>query len=155
MRPLTAQTGKIISAAIGWHSDNRSAAKGWCRKGWLPKRLKNLRFEENSAMKFRPLGDRVVVRRVKEDQKTPGGIIIPETAQEKPQEGEVISVGPGALDDNGKRVVPEVKAGDFVLFGKWSGTEVKVDGEELLIMKESDIMGVLEGRSSKPVKKAA
>src|SRR5260221_10726708 len=97
-------------------------------------------------MKFRPLGDRVVVRRVAEDQKTPGGIIIPDTAQEKPQEGEIVSVGPGALDDNGKRVLPEVKAGDFVLFGKWSGTEVKVDGEELLIMKESDIMGVLEGR---------
>jgi chaperonin GroES len=104
-------------------------------------------------MKFRPLGDRVVVRRVQEDQKTPGGIIIPETAQEKPQEGEVISVGPGALDENGKRVTPEVKAGDFVLFGKWSGTEVKIDGQELLIMKESDIMGILEGR--KPAKKAA
>ena len=99
-------------------------------------------------MKFRPLGDRVVVRRVKEEQKTAGGIIIPETAQEKPQEGEVISVGPGALDDAGKRVAPEVKAGDFVLFGKWSGTEVKVDGEDLLIMKESDIMGVLEGRKA-------
>ena len=94
-------------------------------------------------MKFRPLGDRVVVRRVQEDQKTPGGIIIPDTAQEKPQEGEVIAVGPGALDENGKRVTPEVKAGDFVLFGKWSGTEVKLDGEELLIMKESDIMGVI------------
>jgi chaperonin GroES len=105
-------------------------------------------------MKFRPLGDRVVVRRVAEDQKTPGGIIIPDTAQEKPQEGEVISVGPGALDENGKRVVPEVRAGDFVLFGKWSGTEVKVDGEELLIMKESDIMGVLEGRPTAK-KKAA
>ena len=99
-------------------------------------------------MKFRPLGDRVVVRRVQEDQKTPGGIIIPDTVQEKPQEGEVISVGPGALDDNGKRVVPEVKAGDFVLFGKWSGTEVKVEGQELLIMKESDIMGILEGRTA-------
>ena len=99
-------------------------------------------------MKFRPLGDRVVVRRIKEDQKTAGGIIIPDTVQEKPQEGEVISVGPGALDDNGKRVVPEVKAGDFVLFGKWAGTEVKVDGEELLIMKESDIMGILEGRKA-------
>ena len=97
-------------------------------------------------MKFRPLGDRVVVRRVAEDQKTPGGIIIPDTAQEKPQEGEIVSVGPGALDEHGKRVVPEVKAGDFVLFGKWSGTEVKLDGEELLIMKESDIMGVIEGR---------
>src|ERR1700743_2041733 len=100
-------------------------------------------------MKFRPRGDRVVVRRVKEDQKTAGGIIIPETAQEKPQEGEVISAGPGALDDSGKRVVPEVKAGDFVLFGKWSGTEVKIDGEDLLIMKESDIRGVLEGRKKK------
>ncbi len=97
-------------------------------------------------MKFRPLGDRVVVRRVAEDQKSPGGIIIPDTAQEKPQEGEVVSVGPGGLDENGKRIVPEVKAGDFVLFGKWSGTEVKLDGEELLIMKESDIMGVIEGR---------
>ncbi|HEY3638527.1 MAG TPA: co-chaperone GroES [Rhizomicrobium sp.] len=106
-------------------------------------------------MKFRPLGDRVVVRRLQEDQKTPGGIIIPDTVQEKPQEGEIIAVGPGALDDNGKRVTPEVKAGDFVLFGKWSGTEVKVDGEELLIMKESDIMGILEGRTSKPSKKAA
>src|SRR5439155_22455426 len=106
-------------------------------------------------MKFRPLGDRVVVRRVKEDQKTPGGIIIPDTAQEKPQEGEVISVGPGAIDENGKRVVPEVKAGDFVLFGKWSGTEVKVNGEEILIMKESDIMGILESRQSRPMKKAA
>jgi len=106
-------------------------------------------------MKFRPLGDRVVVRRLAEEQKSSGGIIIPDTAQEKPQEGEVISVGPGALDDNRKRVVPEVKAGNFVLFGKWSGTEVKVDGEELLIMKESDIMGVLEGRAAKPLRKAA
>src|SRR5437588_12864689 len=105
-------------------------------------------------MKFRPLGDRVVVRRVQEGQKTPGGIIIPDTAQEKPQEGEVIAVGPGALDDNGKRVVPEVKAGDIVLFGKWSGTEVKLDGEELLIMKESDIMGIVEGRKA-TTKKAA
>src|SRR5208283_293986 len=106
-------------------------------------------------MKFRPLGDRVVVRRVKEDQKTPGGIIIPDTAQEKPQEGEVIAVGPGARDEQGKRIAPEVKQGDFVLFGKWSGSEVKVEGEDLLIMKESDIMGVLEGRSAKPLKKAA
>ena len=105
-------------------------------------------------MKFRPLGDRVGVRRVQEDQKTPGGIIIPDTAQEKPQEGEVIAVGPGALDEHGKRVQPEVKTGDFVLFGKWSGTEVKVDGQDLLIMKESDIMGILEGRT-KSSKKAA
>ena len=106
-------------------------------------------------MKFRPLGDRVVVRRVAEDQKTPGGIIIPDTVQEKPQEGEIIAVGPGAFDDHGKRILPAVKAGDFVLFGKWSGSDVKVDGEELLIMKESDIMGVLEGRATKPMKKAA
>ena len=106
-------------------------------------------------MKFRPLGDRVVVRRLQEDQKTPGGIIIPDTAQEKPQEGEVISVGPGAIDENGKRIAPEVKSGDFVLFGKWSGTEVKIDGEELLIMKESDIMGIIEGSASSGKKKAA
>jgi chaperonin GroES len=106
-------------------------------------------------MKFRPLGDRVVVRRVAEEQKSPGGIIIPDTAQEKPQEGEVIAVGPGALDEHGKRIAPEVKAGDLVLFGKWSGSEVKIDGEELLIMKESDLLGVLEGRRDKPLKKAA
>jgi chaperonin GroES len=106
-------------------------------------------------MKFRPLGDRVVVRRLAEDQKSPGGIIIPDTAQEKPQEGEIIAVGPGALDDNGKRIVPDVKPGEFVLFGKWSGSEVKIDGEELLIMKESDLLGVLEGRREKPLKKAA
>ena len=106
-------------------------------------------------MKFRPLGDRVVVRRVAEEQKSAGGIIIPDTAQEKPQEGEVIAVGPGGLDDHGKRIAPEVKAGDFVLFGKWSGSEVKIDGEDLLIMKESDLLGVLEGRQDKPLKKAA
>ena len=105
-------------------------------------------------MSFRPLHDRVVVRRLTAEEKTAGGIIIPDTVQEKPQEGEVISVGPGALDDNGKRVVPDVKAGAFVLFGKWSGTEVKVDGQDLLIMKESDIMGVVEGTASSS-KKAA
>ena len=104
-------------------------------------------------MKFRPLGDRVVVRRVKEEQKTAGGIIIPDTVQEKPQEGEIIAVGPGALDENGKRVPPEVKPGDSVLFGKWSGTEVKIDGEDLLIMKESDIMGIIDVPVAK--KKAA
>ena len=102
-------------------------------------------------MKFRPLGDRVVVRRVKEEQKTSGGIIIPDTAQEKPQEGVVIAVGPGALNQSGKRIPPEVKEGDSVLFGKWNGTEVKIDGEELVIMKESDINGIIEGR--KPSKK--
>jgi chaperonin GroES len=94
-------------------------------------------------MAFRPLGDRVLVRRVEEEEKTKGGIIIPDTAKEKPQEGEVISVGPGARDESGKRVEPDVKAGDKILFGKWSGTEVKIDGEDLLIMKESDILGVV------------
>jgi len=95
-------------------------------------------------MKFRPLGDRVLVRRVEEEQKTKGGIIIPDTAKEKPQEGEVIAVGPGARDENGKLVPLDVKAKDVILFGKWSGTEVKIDGEDLLIMKESDVLGVVE-----------
>ncbi len=95
-------------------------------------------------MKFRPLHDRVVVRRIDEDQKTAGGIIIPDTAAEKPQTGEVIAVGPGARGDDGKIEPLDVKSGDKVLFGKWSGTEVKLDGDELLIMKESDIMGVLK-----------
>jgi chaperonin GroES len=94
-------------------------------------------------MKFRPLHDRVVVRRLEGEEKTKGGIIIPDTAKEKPSEGEVISVGPGARDENGKLVPLDVKKGDRVLFGKWSGTEVKIDGQELLIMKESDIMGVV------------
>jgi chaperonin GroES len=94
-------------------------------------------------MKFKPLQDRVVVRRIKEEEKTPGGIIIPDTAKEKPSEGEVVAVGPGARNDKGDIVPVEVKAGDRVLFGKWSGTEVKIDGQELLIMKESDIMGII------------
>ena len=96
-------------------------------------------------MKFRPLGDRVLIKRVEEEQKTKGGIIIPDTAKEKPQEGEVIAVGPGARNDKGEIVALDVKAGDKILFGKWSGTEVKIDGEDLLIMKESDILGVVEG----------
>ena len=94
-------------------------------------------------MAFRPLGDRVVIRRVEEETKTKGGIIIPDNAKEKPQEGEVISVGPGARDEDGKRIPIDVAAGDRILFGKWSGTEVNLDGEELLIMKESDIMGII------------
>ena len=98
---------------------------------------------------FRPLHDRVVVKRVKEEEKTKGGIIIPETAQEKPQEGEVIAVGPGARDEDGERVEMDVSVGDRILFGKWSGTEVKIDGEDLLIMKESDIMGVIEQKKAK------
>jgi chaperonin GroES len=96
-------------------------------------------------MKFRPLHDRVVVKRVEEELKTKGGIIIPDTAAEKPQQGKVVAVGPGTRGDDGKLVTLGVKAGDRVLFGKWSGTEVKIDGDDLLIMKESDIMGVLEG----------
>ena len=94
-------------------------------------------------MAFRPLGDRVLVKRVEEESKTKGGIIIPDTAKEKPQEGEVVSVGPGARDDSGKVNALELKAGDRILFGKWSGTEVKIDGADLIIMKESDVLGVL------------
>ena len=104
-------------------------------------------------MKFRPLHDRVLVRRIDEDERTPGGIIIPDTAKEKPMEGEIVAVGPGARDERSEVLPLDVKAGDRVLFGKWSGTEVKIDGEELLIMKESDIMGVVEG--AKTAKKAA
>ena len=95
-------------------------------------------------MKFRPLHDRVVVKRIESDEKTAGGIIIPDTAKEKPQQGEVIAVGPGGRDETGKLIPIDVKTGDVVLFGKWSGTEVKIDGVEYLIMKESDIMGVME-----------
>jgi chaperonin GroES len=99
-------------------------------------------------MKFRPLHDRVVVRRVEQEEKSAGGIIIPDTAKEKPMEGEIVAVGPGGRDETGKLIPIDVKAGDRVLFGKWSGTEVKIDGEELLIMKESDILGIIEGRSA-------
>jgi chaperonin GroES len=95
-------------------------------------------------MKFRPLHDRVVVRRVEQEEKTKGGIIIPDTAKEKPQEGQVVAAGPGARGEDGKVVPLDVKAGDRVLFGKWSGTEVKIDGEDLLIMKESDLLGIIE-----------
>src|SRR5829696_8422059 len=104
-------------------------------------------------MTFRPLHDRVLVRRVAAEEKTAGGIIIPDTAKEKPQEGEVISVGSGTLNDKGELRALDVKAGDRILFGKWSGTEVKLNGEELMIMKESDIMGILDGQAA--VKKAA
>jgi chaperonin GroES len=104
-------------------------------------------------MKFRPLHERVVIRRLSAEEKTVGGIIIPDTAQEKPMEGEVVAAGPGARNEQGQIVALEVKAGDHILFGKWSGTEVKLDGEELLIMKESDIMGIIEG--SPVVKKKA
>jgi chaperonin GroES len=96
-----------------------------------------------AKLKFRPLHDRVVVKRIAADERSKGGIIIPDTAKEKPQEGEVVAVGPGGRDENGKLIAMDLKAGDRVLFGKWSGTEVKLEGEELLIMKESDIMGVI------------
>jgi len=104
-------------------------------------------------MSFRPLHDRVVVRRIEGEEKTAGGIIIPDTAKEKPMEGEVVAVGPGARDEHGKVQPLDVKVGDRILFGKWSGTEVKLDGQELLIMKEADIMGVIEGKAR--AKKAA
>jgi len=104
-------------------------------------------------MTFRPLHDRILVRRIEADEKTSGGIIIPDTAKEKPSEGEVIAVGPGARDDAGKIIELDVKVGDRILFGKWSGTEIRLDGEDLLIMKESDVMGVIE--QTAPLKKAA
>ena len=105
-------------------------------------------------MKFRPLHDRVAVRRVEEDQKTAGGIIIPDTAAEKPTQGQIVAVGGGARNEKGELVPLEVKVGDSILFGKWSGTEVKIDGEDLLIMKESDIMAVIEKAAAKPKSKA-
>ena len=104
-------------------------------------------------MKFRPLHDRVVVRRIEAEERTSGGIIIPDSAKEKPSQGEIIAIGPGGRDESGKLIPIDLKVGDTVLFGKWSGTEVKIDGQDLLIMKESDIMGVLEGEVAK--KKAA
>jgi len=106
-----------------------------------------------SIMNFRPLHDRVVVKRIEGEEKTKGGIIIPDNAKEKPQEGEIVAVGPGVRDESGKLMPLDLKAGDRILFGKWSGTEVKIDGQELLIMKESDVMGVIEGAAA--MKKAA
>ena len=100
-------------------------------------------------MKFRPLHDRIVVRRITAEERTAGGIIIPDTAKEKPMEGEVVAVGPGARDEQGRIVAPDVQAGDRVLFGKWSGTEVKIGGEELMIMKEADVMGIIEGQAER------
>ncbi|MGD0764237.1 MAG: co-chaperone GroES [Roseiarcus sp.] len=105
-------------------------------------------------MKFRPLHDRVVVKRIDAEEKTKGGIIIPDTAKEKPQEGEVVAVGPGARDEAGKLIPIDLKVGDRILFGKWSGNEIKLDGEDLLIMKESDVMGVVEGAAARSRKAA-
>ncbi len=132
-----------------WHSYHSSAkgAMSGMRSPYAP-------AAERIPMKFRPLHDRVVIRRAEGDLKSKGGIIIPDTAKEKPQEGEVIAVGPGARDDSGKLIPLDVKAGDTILFGKWSGTEVQIDGEELLIMKESDIMGIV-GKAGAVTRKAA
>jgi len=105
-------------------------------------------FVQEESMKFRPLHDRILVRRIESDERTRGGIIIPDTAKEKPQEGEVIATGPGARNDQGEIVALDVQVGDRVLFGKWSGTEIRLDGEDLLIMKESDVMGVIEGEAA-------
>ena len=116
------------------------------REGWRAQPSTVQDHPGSDRMKFRPLHDRVVVRRLEAEEKTAGGIIIPDTAKEKPMEGEVIAVGPGARDEAGKLVPLDVKANDRILFGKWSGTEVKLDGEELLIMKEADIMGIIEGQ---------
>jgi len=144
-----------------WHSLATSASSGYLLR--LETRAERQGMSLKAAiagqpgaklMKFRPLHDRVVVRRIEGEEKTKGGIIIPDTVKEKPQEGEVIAAEPGARDENGKLVPLELKAGDRVLFGKWSGTEVKLDGEDLLIMKESDVMGVIEGASATK-KKAA
>lgn len=109
--------------------------------------------QKENEMAFRPLHDRIVVRRIDAEEKTAGGIIIPDTAKEKPQEGEVLAVGPGARDDGGKLVELDVKVGDRILFGKWSGTEIRLDGQDLLVMKESDVMGVIEEAAQ--IKKAA
>jgi chaperonin GroES len=118
----------------------------------IPNVIPSSNFEER-LMKFRPLHDRVVVKRIDAEERTAGGIIIPDTAKEKPSQGEIIAVGPGGRDENGKLIPIDVHPGDRVLFGKWSGTEVKIDGVDYLIMKESDVMGVLEGTAAK--KKAA
>ena len=151
---MTLLTGLFITVADADRApltgDEVGAGSVWSKSnGRPPKTEENLFYRsEVEAMKFRPLHDRVVVRRVDEETKTAGGIIIPDTAKEKPMQGEILAVGPGARDEAGKLVPLDVKKGDRVLFGKWSGTEVKIDGEELLIMKESDILGIIEGKAS-------
>jgi chaperonin GroES len=127
---------------------------GWRSPGGIVSNTKLSTGNRRNTMAFRPLHDRIVVKRITADEKTAGGIIIPDTAQEKPQQGEVIAVGPGARNEQGQIVALDVKVGDTVLFGKWSGTEVKIDGQDLLIMKESDVMGILEKPASN-IKKAA
>ncbi len=139
---------RVLAVAIYCALENRAERQGMSPEAGIAGQ------PGAKLMKFRPLHDRVVVRRIEGEEKTKGGIIIPDTVKEKPQEGEVIAVGPGARDESGKLVPIDLKAGDRVLFGKWSGTEVKIDGEDLLIMKESDVMGVIEGASATK-KKAA
>jgi chaperonin GroES len=129
----------------------RPALARYCRSG--VEEPQNLFVLKENDMAFRPLHDRILVRRIEADEKTAGGIIIPDTAKEKPSEGEVVAVGPGARDESGKLVELDVKVGDRILFGKWSGTEIKLDGEDLLIMKESDVMGVIQQTAT--LKKAA
>jgi chaperonin GroES len=144
-RGLTVPQPALMSPAAYWHSADKTA-NTLRTNDFLSNANAALRAatRENMAkLKFRPLHDRVVVKRIDAEAKTKGGIIIPDTAKEKPQEGEIVAVGPGGRDENGKLTPMGVKAGDRVLFGKWSGTEVKLDGDELLIMKESDIMGVI------------
>ena len=133
-----------MSRAVSWHSAIKSA-KSFRNKAFPCNTKAAWRGDEvtMAKLKFRPLHDRVVVRRIQAEEKTKGGIFIPDTVKEKPQEGQVVAVGPGGRDETGKLIKMDLKAGDRVLFGKWSGTEVKLDGEELLIMKESDIMGVI------------
>jgi chaperonin GroES len=139
-RSLVCWHSSIPSASTPFHTKHVARKCTLTGKAWLS--LKPTQFKEK-RMKFRPLHDRVVIRRIKEDSQTKGGIIIPETAREKPMQGEVVAVGPGRRDEAGKLVPIDVKAGEIILFGKWSGTEVKIDGEELLIMQEGDIMGVI------------
>src|SRR3984957_17217425 len=132
---------------MSWHSSDAIASKSLVAQTKIQKKRRN-------SMNFRPLHDRVVVRRIESDEKSKGGIIIPDTAKEKPQEGEVVAVGPGARDDQGKVHALDVKGGDRILFGKWSGAEVKIGGVEYLVMKETDIVGVIETGSAKKSKAA-
>jgi chaperonin GroES len=138
---LTGSAEPFISSAA-WHSPDQSA-KRLTKQGFFYQQRSRADEESMAKLKFRPLHDRVVVKRIDAEEKSAGGIIIPDTVKEKPSQGEIVAVGPGGRDESGKIVQMGVKAGDRVLFGKWSGTEVKLDGEDLLIMKESDVMGVI------------
>ena len=149
LKPENSKTSSIYARCLKRVAAPRTGR--YCRSG--VEELKNLFVLKENDMTFRPLHDRILVRRIEAEEKTAGGIIIPDTAKEKPQEGEVIAVGPGARDESGKLTPLDVKIGDRILFGKWSGTEIKLNGEDLLILKESDVMGVIEQTAT--VKKAA